>query len=32
MEFPWEVGLVKQIKEIFDCAVLECTPYEEETQ
>lgn len=30
MDFPWNVGLVKQVKDIFVCEVLECEPLKEE--
>lgn len=30
MDFPWNTGLVKQIKDIFVCEVLKCEPKKED--
>lgn len=32
MKFPWDEGLVKQVKDIFVCDVLECKPVELEEE
>ena len=30
MILPWEQGIIKQIKDVFLCDVLECEPVKEE--